>query len=41
MVIKTVVNQVNVYIYAGMRSTKQVGHHPLFKIDTWFKPHDI
>ena len=39
--IKTVANQENVYTYAGMRLTKQVGHQPLLKLDMWFNPHGI
>ena len=37
--IMMVANQFNVYTYTGMKSTKQVGHHPLFKVDAWFDPH--
>ena len=33
-VIRTVANQSNVYTYIGMKSTKEVGHLPLFKLDT-------
>ena len=40
-VIRTVANQSNVYTYIGMKSTKEVGHLPLFKLDTWFDPHGI
>ena len=36
MGIKTLGNQENAHTYAGMRSTKQVGHQPLFKMDTRF-----
>ena len=30
--IKTMVKQDNIYTYVGMMSTRQVGHHPLFKL---------
>ena len=39
--IKTVGNQANVHTYAGMRSTKQVSHHPLFNMNTWLYPQGI
>ena len=39
--IKMVVNQVNGHNYAGMRLTKQTGHHPLFNLETWFNLHSI
>ena len=38
--IRKVGNQANVYTYAGMNSTKQVKHQPLFKMDSWFNPHN-
>ena len=38
MGIRTVGDQANIYTYTGIRLTKQVGHQPLFNIDTWFYP---
>ena len=34
-------NQENLHTYVGMISTKQVGHHPIFKLSMWFEPHGI
>ena len=41
MGMRTVPHQDNVYKYTVMKSTNQVGNHPLLKLDAWFDPHGI